>query len=344
MNWSIIIFRTCLVLGLFYAQFSNAGSVHYPVNPLITEQAIFISSDGIIRFNKNSLKSIWHTLKGIQTYEPVLSGHLLLTGSNQGVFALNQNTGKIVWSLKTGNILYSPTIEKHIAYITGINGTLRAVVANTGRILWTKKFAGWIYPPAISGNILVTGGQQAIVWGIDKSSGNIIWEKDLSGEELVYRPVMLPTAKVLLTTFAARAIVISAKDGTNVWKFSTKTATSNPVLFKQQLFLNGFDGSIIALNYKTGTAIWSQPLKRGLLFPATVHNELLLTGDDEGTMHLINLKTGKILNHFFNHRKMIASPFVIGSSAILPIVDTQKRIQLEKMNLADNAEAVIEAQ
>jgi len=329
MNDPINRFKACVVLVLFYAQISIAGSVSYPVNPLLTKQAVFISANGITRFDKLSLKADWHTLKGIQTYEPVLAGHLLLVGSNQGVFALNRKTGKIVWHLYSGSILYSPTIAKQIAYIAGVNGLLRAVVVKTGRILWTKKFTGWIYPPAMTGNVLVTGGQHAVVWGIDKTSGDKIWEKDLSGEELVYRPVVLPGGKVLLTTFGAKAIAISAKNGLTAWMFSTKTAVSNPVLFKHQLFLNGLDGSVLALDSRTGIFIWKQPLKNGLLFPAVIHDGRLLTGDDEGTVYFIDLKTGKILEQYINHQKMIASSFIIGSSVILPVVDRQKRIQLE---------------
>jgi|GEM_PF-1941143 len=334
MNWPTNSFKTFLILVLLYPQFSDAGPVKYPVNPLITKQAVYISSNGITRFNKISLKATWHTLKGIQTYEPVLAGHLLLAGSNQGIFALNKNTGKIVWHLQTGSTLYSPTIAEHIAYIAGVNGILRAVTIKSGRILWTKKFAGWIYPPAIIGDILITGGQHAVVWGIDKNSGDIIWEKDLSGEELVYRPIVLPTTKVLLTTFGAKTIAISAQDGSTAWKFSTKTAASNPVVFKHQLFLNGFDGSMVSLDYRTGAAVWTQSLNTGLLFPATADKGILLTGDDEATVTLIDLQTGKILNQFNNHRQMIASPFIIDSSAILPVVGRQKQILLEIADFA----------
>lgn len=332
MSWTNATFIICVLMVLLKAQSSVAGPVAYPVNPLVTKQAIYISSDGVTCLDKATLKLKWQSIKGLQTYEPILAGHLVLAGSNQGVFALGRDNGEIAWRLNTGAILYSPSIDQNIAYISGVDGSLQAAVVKTGQILWTKKFEGWIYPPAITGNILVTGGQHAIVWGIDKKSGEIIWEKDLSGEELVYRPIALPARRILLTTFGARTIAIFAKNGSTAWELTTETAVSNPVVFGSQLFLNGFDGSIRSLDLRRGTVMWKQSLNGSLPFTATVHNGMILTGDDEGVVTFMDFKTGEILNQFINHQEMIASPFIIGSSVVFPVIDRQRQLRLRAIN------------
>ncbi len=84
----------CLVSPIQPALASN------PQTPLLTEKSVYLSSQGIHKFNRDSLQQEWSSLAGIETFEPVMGKNFIFTGSTQGLYALNPDTGEIVWHIE----------------------------------------------------------------------------------------------------------------------------------------------------------------------------------------------------------------------------------------------------
>ncbi len=64
-----------------------------PQNPLLVDQGIYLSNNGIHKFNQFSLEQQWSSLNGIQTFEPVMGEQLLYVGTSQGLYELNPGNG-----------------------------------------------------------------------------------------------------------------------------------------------------------------------------------------------------------------------------------------------------------
>jgi len=54
-----------------------------PANPLLVGDSIFVSQQGVYRFDLVSGKTLWSSLPGIETFEPVAIADLILVGSTQ---------------------------------------------------------------------------------------------------------------------------------------------------------------------------------------------------------------------------------------------------------------------
>lgn len=182
----------------------SAVSAHtaYPANPSITDSAIYISHNGVVRYDSDTLKSTWHALAGVATFEPVIAGELLLVGSAAGVYGLHRGSGNIVWRIRTSMPLFSPAvdIDAGMVFIGGQDGSVRAVSKKTGHIKWQRRFKAWIYPPAVLGRRLVVGGSSGRLRALDAETGSAVWSIDV-GHELVYRPLAVDGRVVVITLF-----------------------------------------------------------------------------------------------------------------------------------------------
>ena len=149
-----------LILALIGVITAQANATQYPENPLRVGASIYVSHQGVYRFDSSSAEPVWSTLADVETFAPVVAGDLLLVGSTQGLYALQLADGAIAWHSEKQHTLFTPSIAGQ-AYAGSVHGELYALALSNGAITWRKSFDGWVYSPAISDDSksLWTGGQ-----------------------------------------------------------------------------------------------------------------------------------------------------------------------------------------
>jgi len=205
---SCVLIAACLLLALRSVQAA------YPVNPILVDDSIYVSQQGVYKFDRNRPEPIWSSLSGVETFEPVIHETLLLVGSTQGLYALELATGRIAWHIEKQHTLFTPSISTW-AFAGSLHGALYAIDPERGDIIWRSQFPGWIYSPVVNKEttMLWTGGQDHMVYALSATEGNLE-HKIASTQELVFSPVDLGSNQVAVNLFDGNTLVIAALDAT----------------------------------------------------------------------------------------------------------------------------------
>ncbi len=309
-----------LVFGLivFFTDLGDAlgASALYPLNPSVTRDAIYVSSEGVSRFDRQALKLVWRALEGVHTFEPVVTKAAILIGSPAGLYALDPASGKTRWHLPSDATLFSPAVAQGIAFVGGEDGSLRAVAIDTGRVVWRRRFAGWVYPPAIVRGHLIVGGSGGWLRGMDVETGEIRWEKPLS-QEMVYRPVAIPGGRTVVTTFSGEVLMLSAADGRTIWRAEDRVPSFPPAAAEGRLYFGGFDGNLRVRDQTDGKLRWMRPVGDRLSFTPRVANGVALVGSKQGQVTAFRTQTGEQLWGSAEAEGLVGSPVLMDDTAVL---------------------------
>ena len=289
---------------------------HYPLNPHVDSDAIYVSYNGLFRISRATMEVDWQKLTGVHTFEPVVSGDRVLVGSVRGIYALDRLSGDIAWHLSSRSPLFSPAVSEGIAFVGGQDGSLRALEVSTGRLVWERELDGWVYPPAILDERLVVGGNSGLVHGISTGSGETLWSVALT-QELVYRPVEISPRQALVTTYGGDTIVVSAVDGSTIWETNDAGPSFPPALADGRIYTGAFDGTLRARHAGDGRPVWTLKLQGRLPFLPQVADGVIMIGSDHGRVAAINAATGELLWQRDARQAFIASPVVIDGKVTL---------------------------
>lgn len=288
----------------------------YPLNPSVHGAAIYVSSQGVVRFDRRTLQQSWRALAGVNTFEPVVTPTAILVGSTQGLYALAPSSGGILWHLPATHALFSPTTAGGTAYVGGGDGSLRAVAIDTGEVLWTRRFEGWIYPPVVAGGVVVAGGSGAILYGVDATNGHTRWSRPLH-QELVYRPVPAGRAGVIVTTFASDIAHVSAADGRTRWRRRDSSPAFPPAVAGERLFFGSFDGTLKVRHIDDGRLLWERRLDQKLPLLPRVTGHAVVVGSEQGRVASFELQTGQLLWQREERMELVASPIASGERVLV---------------------------
>ncbi len=204
-------FTWLLALAAIFA--GGARAAAYPQNPLALDGAIYVSHEGVYRFDDAQSSPRWRALVGIETFAPVAHGELLLVGSSRGLYALERASGAVRWHVEPSRTLFSPAVGRE-AYAGSLHGELYALRLADGAIRWRRQFDGWIYSPAIGvdGESLWSGGQMHALVGVAASDGH---ERRRVGTraEAVFSPLDLGDGRAAFNLFDGSTRVIDMTGG-----------------------------------------------------------------------------------------------------------------------------------
>ena len=300
---------------LIAAHCAIGAEVHYPDNPFVGSDAVFISSDGVHSYTRNNLQHQWSALLDEHTFEPVVYQHILLVGSSRGLYALRTQDGHLLWHAEEDNEIFTPVIANGVAYAGSRNGTLYAFDTINGRERWRARFPGWVYSPAFFGDTLIAGGQDATLWAVDSSNGEQRWLRNLPGE-VVFSPVPGGPFTVLATTFSADLIAINSASGEQQWRLQTPTASMTPTISGNRIFLTGFDGSLRKINLDSGALDWKAQLGGRLSSPRLVGGNQVLVSNDEGKVFVLSSEDGARIAEIRFESELVGAPFVNRGRAV----------------------------
>jgi outer membrane protein assembly factor BamB len=263
----------------------------YPANPNLSGRAIFVAGSGVTRLELDGLVPSWHSLEGVQPFEPVIAHGLVVVGSPVGLFALDQETGEVKWQLPSDQALFTPTVVGDTAFAGGEDGTLRALDLASGQERWQHRLEGWVFSPAVVGDHLVTGGNSGTLWGLDTGDGSEKWQKQV-GEELVFHPVAGTDDPVYVSTTEGTVLALMAATGNLRWQTRVETPTTATV-YGNRIFLVQFSGLVTACDRYKGTKLWEYQLKGSSTTPARILDGKLLAITDDGISVMLNPASGE---------------------------------------------------
>lgn len=287
----------------------------YPTNPAIVNDAVYVSGHGVTRFQRRTLKPVWHRLPELNTLEPVATPTAILVASTTGLHALDPTTGHNLWHIASDATLFPPAAANDIAYIGGIDGSVRAVSIADGHLIWRHDYSGWIYTPAIFQDRLIVGGKEGVLRGIDARTGNQLWEKVLP-QELVYRPIAAPDGRVVATLFSGEVLMLDATDGKILWRVKSQTPSFSPAISNGRLYFGTFDGRVQARALSDGHLIWEQQLNGRLHYLPHITNDVVLVATNQAELAAYDARTGKRLWHHKDIHELIAGPIMIENTII----------------------------
>ncbi|EGW55920.1 PQQ-binding-like beta-propeller repeat protein [Candidatus Endoriftia persephone] len=301
-------YKTYLIGVVLLLTTHPAAAVEYAENPLLLNEHLLVSDQGLAVYDPVTLRLRWSVLQGEQTLEPVVADGLVLLSGGQGLQALDLASGKTRWRWRSETTLFSPSLDEGVAYLSGEDGTLVALRLVDGERLWQRRFDGWVYPPAVFGELLITGGSEGLLWAVDRRSGELRWQRPL-GQELIYSPRALDSGSVVVTTFAGEVKVYSAQ-GELRWTRRFASLKSGLLVSGERILLSGLDGRIDALDAATGESLWQRSLGERLTLPAALHGERLLVVGDAGHLFEIDTGDGRLISRTRLIGEPVAAPLV----------------------------------
>jgi outer membrane protein assembly factor BamB len=261
-----------------------------PQNPLLLNDSIYVSRQGIYKFDRNRREPLWSSLGGVETFEPVIYDDLLLVGSTQGLYALNLDSGRVAWHIEKQHTLFTPAISAK-AYAGSVHGELYAIDPRDGNINWRRQFSGWIYSPVVNekSNHLWTGGQAHQVYGLDIDDGSLQHQLATT-QESVFSPVDLGGGETAFNLFDGSTLVVGSSNGQLAAVLDGNSQPNDIYADGDTIYRSHGDGSLAAFDRQTQALKWRRsPVSRNLLMHPSQPGYLLLS-DGDRTLLLLNLE------------------------------------------------------
>jgi len=203
--------RLLIAVGLWLISLPGVAAV--PANPLLAGDSIFVSQQGVHRFDLKSGKPLWSSLPGVETFALVAWRDLILVGSTRGLYALAADNGSVVWQLEKSRTIFTPSVSNQ-AFAGSVHGELYAIDPGQGQITWRRQFPGWIYSPVVNepGALAWTGGQAHRIYALSLADGSLQHEIATT-QEVVFSPVDIGNDRVAFNLFDGSTLVIAAPGG-----------------------------------------------------------------------------------------------------------------------------------
>jgi outer membrane protein assembly factor BamB len=279
--WILIV--NCLLIAICPAQAA------YPENPLLVDDSIYVSQQGVYKFAHNQREPLWSSLIDVETFEPVMYQDLLLVGSTQGLYALHLDTGQVAWHIEKQHTVFTPAVSAK-AYAGSVHGELYAIEPRSGSIDWRRQFTGWVYSPVVSeeSNRLWTGGQAHQVYAVDIQDGSL--QRQISTtQESVFSAVDLGGNQVAFNLFDGSTLVVASDNGQADAILDGDSQPNAIYAYGGTIYRSHLDGSLMAFDGQNHALKWRRSLApRNLVIHPSLPGYLLLS-DRDSTLLLLNL-------------------------------------------------------
>ena len=253
----------------------------YPQNPLAAGNSIYVSYQGVYKFDTDQAQPLWSSLAGVETFEVVAWKKLILVGSTQGLYALEQETGQVAWHIEKQHTLFTPSTSDG-GFAGSLHGELYAIDPLSGTISWRSQFPGWIYSPAINARSkqLWTAGQAHRIFTVSANNGNLLKEIETT-QEAVFSPVEITADRIAVNLFDGSTVII-ATPGMEI--DASLEGDSQPTGLHSSaghIFRSHRDGTLSAFNAGSLEFVWRKAIvTQGLTLHPSNPDKLLLSDDD----------------------------------------------------------------
>ena len=281
----------------------------------------------------NSMSGAGIALKGDKVFVTTGFGH---------VFALNRDNGEIIWNHDIKSpIRIAPSVDNDLVVIQTLNNEIHALNVNNGSELWKDKLDD-------ESTIMIGGAAPAYNAGKDFilaafSNGQIQAYKASTGTPLWSEWVVSPSTTESIsdiTSIKANPIIddniayvigyngplvaIDIRTRTKIWQKEI-SATSQPWLAGNFLFVLTQDGDLVAINKEDGKIVWTTIIpyandydKFGVFTSGPVLvNDALLVASSNGKLFSISPYNGRIMGVADIEKGIETSPIIVNETLLL---------------------------
>ncbi len=259
-----------------------------PKNPLLVNDALYVSNNGIHKFNQATLKQEWSALQGLQTFAPVMGKNLLYVGSSQGLYALDPDTGQQLWRIEKTRTIFSPSVAGQL-YAGSLHGELYSIDPPSGKINWRKQFTGWIYSPVvlIDENQLWMGGQAHQAFAISAKDGRRLHTIMLD-QESIFSPVDLQNQQIGFNLFNGKTTIINTVTAKIDGWLEGSTQPKNLTFDDSYIYRSDRDGTLTAFDRNSYRLLWQKSIAAQNLTMHPTQDGYILMSDLDKTLVLFD--------------------------------------------------------
>jgi len=281
--------RVLMLIASYLLLATGLAQAAYPQNPLLLNDSIYVSQQGIYRFERSQREPLWSSLDGIKTFEPVVFENLLLVGSTQGLYALDLESGGVAWHIEPQHTLFTPSISGK-AYAGSVHGELYAIEARDGSISWRRQFAGWIYSPVIdaASDRLWTGGQAHQVYAIGIDNGKL-QQQISTTQESVFSPVDLGADQTAFNLFDGSTLLVGLDNAQGDTILAGDSQPNGIYAYRDTVYRSHRDGTLSAFDRHTHKLRWRRSLVAQDLVMHPSQPGYLLLSDRDRSLVLLDL-------------------------------------------------------
>ena len=212
----------------------------------------------------------------------------------------------------TGNLpiaLNSPLVQNGIVYVGDGKGAMRAWRAEDGKTLWQKQDGGAYHSGVMAfGENIIYGNMEGRVFSRNRLNGKLSYSIDV-GASVEGVPTQ-HKGRVFFHLRNHKIVCLDAKTGKVLWNYrrsvSLLTSTqgvSNPVVYKNKLYVGFADGVLAALSLQEGTVIWEKKIVSGSKFvdvdtTPVFYRGKLVVGEKGNSISVLNPANGNLLQKF----------------------------------------------
>lgn len=281
--------RAWILIASYLLLATSLAQAAYPQNPLLLNDSIYVSRQGIYKFDRRQREPLWSSLAGVETFEPVVFENLLLVGSTQGLYALDLEFGGIVWHIEAQHTLFTPSISGR-AYAGSVHGELYAIGPRDGSIGWRRQFEGWIYSPVIdaAADRLWTGGQAHQVYAIGIDNGKL-QQQITTTQESVFSPVDLGGDQAAFNLFDGSTLLVGLDNAQGDTILAGDSQPNGIYAYRDTVYRSHRDGTLSAFDRRTHKLRWRRSLAAQDLVMHPSQPGYLLLSDRDRSLALLDL-------------------------------------------------------
>ena len=297
-----------------------------PQNPLVNGESLYVSHNGIYKFNQATLEQEWSALQGLQTFEPVMGNNLLYVGSSQGLYALDADTGEQVWRIEEARTIFSPSVAGQL-YAGSLHGDLYSINPHSGKINWQQQFSGWIYSPVVlpDQDQLWTGGQAHQALALSTKDGRLLHTVMLD-QESIFSPLYLQNEQVAFNLFNGKTAIINTVTAKVDGWLNGSTQPKNINFDARFIYRSNRDGTLTAFDRNNYRVEWQQSIvAQDLTMHPTAGGHILMSDLDKILVLFDPIKRTEVW------RKQISGNWFAPAQ-----IDTKSIIYIQSSNLQPN--------
>ncbi|HEU4332966.1 MAG TPA: PQQ-binding-like beta-propeller repeat protein [Candidatus Eisenbacteria bacterium] len=214
--------------------------------------------------SKQTIPDAWDLF----TSSPAVAGGKVYFGCGDGnVYAVDVETGLLQWKFPTGGVVHaSPAVVNGVVYVGSWDSKLYAIDAETGQERWAFKTGedpvahnqvGFQSSPAVVGGVVYVGCRDAHVYAVDAATGRRKWDYPTSKSWVIGTPAVRDGVVYAGTSDTARFMALDARTGRLQWNTTANGYIfSSPALAGGLAYFGDHSGTLHAVDVKTGKKAW----------------------------------------------------------------------------------------
>ena len=273
------------------------------------------------------------------------SGMALLGSTDGEVIALSAGDGSLIWSTRLGSeVLAVPAVGNDMVFAQTIDGRLVALQQADGEVAWTYDnqvpiltLRGTSSPVVFQG-IVYAGFANGKIIAFRASNGEPIWEHRVKlpeGRSELDRMVdvdgrpLLAGGSIYVGAYHGYVKGLSLRDGRPLWEEELSTYLDLAEGYGQ-IYAIDEDDIITAFDQNSGEVVWTQEAFRlRKLGPPLAFSNYLLVGDEDGYIHVIAQRDGRLLGRRKIDGKGVRSNLSVQDGTIYALGNSGKLRALE---------------